>query len=283
MTKKEKEKEKAKEKEKFLADIKIEIEDLEKEVKNSRLQNLKTKRIRSRKIFLRILKYCYPMIVSFIMVITTLKLLGAGYPFVVDEERKNLYVKKVIDNEGNIQYTKQYSAFSEEKDKVVCYSKWEFQDGEYRRNIDTYGIKSFSEEELIAIIDSGEFDLTKALGHPYRIVETKTDGISEEELKSDKEKIELYIYDKNDEKFIKVMENNYDNTIYTALIILVEIIAVAATWAIRGELYSKSDLNWDIDEMRKTYPMIDEGTLLTILEIKRRNYNVLTRGTNDEK
>lgn len=262
----------------LLRKLKKEVKTLEAKVNQPMSQKIKVRCFKTCKISLKYAKLLWPFLASAVLFVAPYKLLTGVYPFVRSEEKNYLYSKEVKDNQGYYYYQEQYSDFYEGSSKMVYYSKWEFVDGEYRRNVATYDMKNISDEQIEELINSKDISL-ELLGNPNSIKIQRKDSIEE----SNEEKIEFYIYDMNENKYMLVLEGK-GTAIFKGVLIIIGIVLLGA-WGfkkIEENYYSINDLDNDIKEIRESGELSVEK-LQELLEIKRNNYNRLARGKKDGK
>ncbi len=262
-------------KKKMLLQIQKEINKLENEIKHSKISNAKIYALRGLKMALRTGQLIAPYAVTAGITFGGFAAFG-GTPFYRDEHKQKLEMMKELDSFGNIRYEQQYDVYENSQSTISHYGKWKlFEDNLYSRDIEVYSIEDITEETIIKLInENNTSSLQEVLGEPIsRKTETKN-NLSEEELQSESF-LQAVMFFKFDDDFIMVQESSIEN-------ILLTIFWVAAT--IPFELmptiwreHCSFDYDYCIAEIKRKHPAIDIDALTKKLEIKRSNYDRLTR------
>ena len=263
------------EKKKMLLEMRKEISKLENEIKHSKIGNTKVYALRGLKIVLRTGQLIAPFAVTAGITIGGFSLLG-GTPFYRDEHKQKLEMMKELDSLGNIRYEQQYEEYKNSKSVISYYSKWNFvEDNLYSRDIETYALGDITEEQILKLINDDVQSLREILGEPISKKKETRNNLSEEELQSDPF-LQAMIYSKFDDDFIMVKESSSDNIGSTMLWVLVTILAeiIPVLWRVDG---SDFDYKYCIRKIKEKHPTIDVEELTKKLEIKRSNYDRLTR------
>ena len=250
---------------------------MERDIKNSRLINLRIEAIKNLKISLRFIQRIAPYIITASLTAGGFKLLGAGLPFYRDNFRNYLRTKTEVDNLGNIRYEQQYNDFENDDNTLYYCSKWhDNEDGFYSRNIEMYKIKELTEEDLINILTKENLELSDILGEPIsKKIETKN-NILEEELE-EKDYLQAVIYSKSDNDYILYKETVSINVVVTFLYLLLTFLLEGIPFSIRDAGLSKFNYKMCVEYIKDNYPSVDVQELTKKLEIKRRNYDRLIR------
>lgn len=269
------EKQKLKRKE-MLLKMKNEIEELKLDINNSKKANLKNNMIRKLKISLRTGQLIAPYVLTAGIIFKIFSLLGYT-PFIFDERKKELNIKKDIDNLGNIYYEKQYNDFENSLNTISYVGKWyKESDGLYSRMIKIYSAEKIEEKMITKIINNSDIlSLEEVFGTPISTkIETKN-NITEEERKN-KSFLKSILYSKDSNEFIIIKESLENNISTSILYFLATMLAGALSFIIRSEC-SSFDFNECINEIKEDYPLIDIEELKLKLKIRQNNYNRLMR------
>lgn len=263
------------EKKKMLLEMRKEISKLENEIKHSKIGNTKVYALRGLKIVLRTGQLIAPFVVTAGITIGGFAALD-GTPFYRDKHKQKLEMMKELDSLGNIRYEQQYEEYANSSSVISYYSKWNFvEDNLYSRDLETYALGDITEEQILKLINDDVQSLREILGEPISKKKETKNNISEEELQSDPF-LQAMIYSKFDDDFIMVKESLSDNIGITLLWILVTALAelIPLWWRTDG---SDFDYSYCIRQIKEKHPTIDVEELAKKLEIKRSNYDRLTR------
>lgn len=261
---------------KLLLQMKKEIDELEEKIKYSKIDNTKIYMLKGLKIMLRTGQLIAPFVVTAGMIIGVFSVLGLT-PFYRDEKKRNLQMKKELDSFGNIRYEQQYEEYEDSKNVISHYSKWNFvEDNLYSRDIEIYSMNDITEEQILKLINENNIcSLQEVLGEPIsKKTETKN-NLSEEELQGGSF-LQAMIYSKIDDDFIMVKESLADNIGLTLIWVLATLSAELLPLLWRTDV-SNFDYGYCIEEIKEKHPTIDVNFLTKKLEIKRSNYDILTR------
>ena len=263
------------EKKKMLLEMRKEIIKLENEIKHSKIGNTKVYALRGLKIVLRTGQLIAPFVVTAGITIGGFAALG-GTPFYRDKHKQKLEMMKELDSLGNIRYEQQYEEYSNSSSVISYYSKWNFvEDNLYSRDIETYALGDITEEQILKLINDDVQSLREILGEPISKKKETRNNLTEEELQSDPF-LQAMIYSKFDDDFIMVKESSSDNIVLTLLWVLVTVLAEIIPVIWRDEI-SDFDYEYCIRKIKEKHPTIDVEELAKKLEIKRNNYDRLTR------
>lgn len=275
ITKKEIVQDQTKEKKKMLLKMKKEIKKLENEIKYHNVYNIRIYTLKGIKIILRKGQLVAPYIMTAGLV-TSICTLILGTPIHRDKIKQNQRIMKEIDNIGNIRYEQQYEDYENSNNIISYFSNWELEkDNWYSRNIEIYSLDDITEEEIIKLINKDIKSLCEILGEPISQKKEIKKDLTEEEINS-KPLLRAMIYSINDNDFIMVEEPIIYNVYSTLLYIILIIISEALTFYYRKDI-SNFDYNNCIEEIKRKYSPIDIKTLNKKIEIKRSNYDKLTR------
>ena len=261
---------------KMLIQMEKEIHELEFDMKHSKISNLKVNMLRGLKISLRAGQLVAPYVLTAGITFGAFAALG-GAPFIKDDQKKKLEMKKELDSFGNIRYEQQYDSFDSSKGTISYIGEWKKQDNEfYSREIKTYATENVEEDIVTKIIN--DIDITSledVFGNPISSKIETQNNLTDEEIQT-QPYLEAIIYSKFDDDFIIVKEKTGDNIALTLVWFLVTILAELIPLFIRSEV-SSFDFEYCVDRIKEKYPLVDTNELARKLEIKRDNYNRLTR------
>lgn len=263
------------EKKKMLLEMQKEITKLEHEIKHSKIGNAKVYALRGLKIVLRTGQLIAPFAVTAGITIGGFAAFG-GTPFYRDKHKQKLEMMKELDSLGNIRYEQQYEEYQNSKSVISYYSKWNFaEDNLYSRDIETYALGDITEEQILKLINDDVVSLREILGEPISKKKETKNNLTEEELQSEPF-LQAMIYSKFDDDFIIVKESSIDNFGFTLLWVLATALAELIPLGWRNE-YSYFDYGYCIRKIKEKHPTTDVEELTKKLEIKRNNYDRLTR------
>lgn len=263
------------EKKKMLLRMKKEIKKLEMEIKHSKISNSNIKALKALKISLRFGQLIAPYAVTAGIVIGGFSILGAT-PFYIDDHKKKLEMKKEFDSSGNIRYEQQYDAYENSKSTISYYGKWMSQtDGFYSRDVEIYSIGDITEEKIMKLVNQNNISsLQEVLGKPIsKKIETKN-NLTEKEL-TEGSYLQAIMYNEFEDDFIMVKESSGDNIGLTVVCLFITLLAEIIPLAWRS--FSHFDFGDCVKEIKRKHPAIDIEKLVKKLEIKRSNYDRLTR------
>ncbi len=264
-------------KEKKLHEMRREIKRLEKNLKYLNLVNLKIGAVKNLKISLKFMQLVVPYVLTAGIVTGGFKLVGFGFPFYGEDSfKENSNTMKEFDSLGNVRYEQQYDHF-ENSNNILCYcSQWQRgDDGFYSRNVETYKLDELTEEEIQNLFYKENLNLSDVLGEPISIKKETKNNVTEEELQQkDYLQAIIYIEDENDYIFRKetVAENIASTFIYVLMTLSAEIIVVSIR-----EKKSSFKFGACVNEIKRQHQDVSTEELVKRLEIKRNNYNRLTR------
>jgi len=263
------------EKKKMLLEMRKEISKLENEIKRSKIGNTKVYALRGLKIVLKTGQLIAPFVVTAGITIGGFAAFG-GTHFLKDKHKQKLEMIKELDSLGNIRYEQQYEEHANLSSEISYYSKWNFvEDNLYSRDIEIYSLSDITEEQILKLINGDVRSLREILGEPISKKKETRNNLTEEELQSDPF-LQAMIYSKLDGDFIMMTESLSDNIVLILLWVLVTALAEAiiVIWRV-----GKSDFDYRhcIRKIKEKHPTIDVEELTKKLEIKRNNYDRLTR------
>ena len=262
------------EKKKMLLELKKEINKLENEIKYSKITNTKASALRGLKIALRTGQLIAPFVVTAGLTFGGYAALGIT-PFYRDDQKQTLETMKELDSLGNIRYEEQYEVYENSSSIISYYTKWNYdKDNMYCRDIEIYEVGDITEEQILKLINDEIESLREVLGDPILKKKEYKNNLSEVELQKEPF-LQATIYSESDDDFIIVKESILENLGSTFLWVLLTMGAEMITVALRG--CSTFDYKKCIRKIKKEHSNIDVEELTKKLEIKRSNYDRLTR------
>lgn len=260
------------EKEKKLLYLKKEIKELESQIKYG---NAKIYALRGLKILLRTGQLIAPFAVTAGITIGGFAAFGLT-PFYRDKCKQKLQMMKELDSFGNIRYEQQYDEYENSKNTISYYGKWKlFENNLYSRDIEVYSIEDITEETIMKLINENSIcSLKEVFGEPIlKKTETKN-NLSDEELQGESF-LQAVIFSEIEDDFIMVKESSANNIGFTVIWILTTLLSELFPVLLRED--SGFDYSYCIKEIKRKHPTIDVDVLTKKLEIKRSNYDRLTR------
>ena len=262
--------------ERLMKKLENEIKEIEKEINNVKLTNFKIKTVRNLKIGLRAIQLFAPYIVTACIVFDIFSLMGTT-PFIRDNEKQKLKVKKEFDSFGNIRYEQQYESFDNSLNKVYYIGKWNKKDdGFYSREIKTYVIDDNIKDIVTKIVDDCNItSLEDVFDKPNSVKIQIQNNLTDEEI-SKEAYLEAAIYSTSSDDFIIVKESLANNLYVTFLWFIVTIFTELIPLNIRSKCSSFSFEDC-FNNLVDRYQPQDTQSLIKKLEIKKENYNRLMR------
>ena len=264
------------EKKKMLLQMEKEIQQLEFDIHHSKTANLKVHALRGLKISLRAGQLIAPYVLTAAITFGGFAALG-GMPFIKDDQKKKLEMKKELDSFGNIRYEQQYDSFDSSKGTISYVGKWNKQDdGFYSREIKTYATENIEEDIITKIVNDVDItSLEDVFGAPVSSKLQTQNNLTDEEIQT-QPYLEAVMYSKFDDDFIIVKESTSDNIGESILWFVLTLLAELIPLFIRLEV-SSFDFEYWVDRIKEKHPLVDTKELTKKLEIKMNNYNRLTR------
>lgn len=259
-----------------LSELEREIQKIEFEIKHSKISNFKIKTLRKLKISLYAVRAFAPYLLTGGIVFGSFAVFGQT-PFIKDNVKKELEIKKELDSFGNIRYEEQYDEFLNDKSTISYVSKWYVQnDGFYFRKIKTYSANGVGENIVNKIVNNLEIDsLEDLFGQPIFEKIEKQNNLSKDEIKKEAY-LESITYSKKKDDFIVVKESFENNALATVLWFLITLFVEIFPYVIRNN-NSNNDFGDFVKKIKKEYPLINITELSKKLEIKKNNYERLIR------
>lgn len=265
------------EKKKMLLQMKKELETLENELKYSKLVNLKISTVKNLKISLRFMQRIAPYVLTAGIMAGGCKLIGGGIPFYSGDTFKiNSNTMKEFDSLGNIRYEQQYDDYENSSNILYYYSQWQQgNDGFYSRNVETYKLDELTEEEILKLFAKEDLNLSDVFGEPTSKKRETKNNVTEEELQQ-KDYLQAIIYNEDENDYIIHKETMGENIAVTVIYLLLTALAELIPLFIRSEI-SSFDFDDCVREIKRKHPSVGTEELAKKLEIKRSNYDRLTR------
>lgn len=260
---------------KLLLKLESEIKDLEFKIKHIKVGNAKIKCIRNLKISLRFGQRILPYVLVPIIIFGGMSILGAT-PFYMNVKKYYLNTKQEKDRLGKVRYEYQYQDYKDITSFVTYYNKWEkTDDGLYKREIKKYEIdEDIAVNAIEKIIKEGNINsLEELLGKPYLERTEIKNNLTENQI-NQTEYLEGLIYSKSENAYIIVKESMDDELSTIFRFILLSAVGFGVTLFYRSKY---SDFDCCVSKIKENYPMIDVKKLKKILEIRKENYERLTR------
>ena len=263
-------------KEKILLELSKEIDNLENEIEHQKLLNLKTKAIRTIKISKNKIRRYTPYIMALMITTEGCKLISGGYPFKRDNYHKEYSkVMTEIDNDNNITERKQYKNFDNDYDRIIIYSNWNKEENKYKRDLEVYEIDNIKLDDIKKYLTLTKEDLKEILDYPLFQTTEYTDKITNQELTSTPE-IKAITFREDKKDYILKKESIIENIFVSIIYIFILTAAEFGVLLYRG-IYSKFNYKERIARIKDLYPYIDKEKTIKKLEIRRQNYDRLTR------
>lgn len=265
------------EKKKMLLQMKKELETLENELKYSKLVNLKISTVKNLKISLRFMQRIAPYVLTAGIMAGGCKLIGGGIPFYSGDTFKiNSNTMKEFDSLGNIRYEQQYDDYENSSNILYYYSQWkQGNDGFYSRNVESYKLDELTEEEILKLFAKEDLNLSDVFGEPTSKKKETKNNVTEEELQQ-KDYLQAIIYNEDENDYVIHKETMGENIAVTVIYLLLTALVELIPLFIRSEI-SSFDFDDCVREIKRKHPSVDTEELEKKLEIKRSNYDRLTR------
>lgn len=261
---------------KMLYQLEKEIKKLEYDVNHAKLKNIEIRALRNLKIALRTGQLIAPYAATWGIIFGIFSALG-NVPFVRDDVKQNLQTKK-FDSLGNVRYEEQYAKFKDTKWTLFYTDKWQdVGEGLYAREVKKYEINSKMTEDAITKVvnDNDVSSLDELLGKPRSSYVEKKNNLTISELEEDAcMRAIIYSTDIND--YIVVKESVNNNIGGSFVYIFFDFISSLAIYGFRKTL-SSFDYKDCIYNIKRSNPKVDVETLKKKLELKKSNYERLTR------
>lgn len=252
-----------------LNDLKKEIKHLEFMQKHINLYNAKMKTVKNLKIAFAKVKFVTP----YVLVAST-TFIGATFinftPFVLDNIKKEAYIKKEIDNTGNITSEKQYEKY-DEKNILLNYSEYRYlKDDFYVRDCLVYDISDISIDEVKKIFKDPSILNEKNV---LKKTEERTNNVED----VNKKILKAIVYEKDSSDFIMVKEDMADNVLNTILYFVLTIMLECFPLNFQIKKGSLNLLREELINIKEDYKDINDSYIKLKLKVKYDNYNRLNR------
>lgn len=255
---------------KLLIERKNELIELENQIKNYKKYKIK----RELAISLNTIKLIMPYIIASCISIGGLKLCGVGYPFYMDKEKNEKYIKKQIDSKGNISVYEQYDEFNNMITTLNYYSSWVKKDSFYERRVDTYQIDCVNDEDIYELINKENIDITDIAHKKVSSRLEKKNNLNINELE-ESEYVEALIYSKSTDEFIvfeSMGTNIRDTFLHCVFLVCIEMLTFESR-----KHFSKFNYKEEIEKIYELYDTTDLDKLIKKYEIRKENYNRLVK------
>lgn len=271
LTKKQKE-----ERKKLLKNLKKEIKKLEYQVKHNKLVNINITLKRILRISFELSKAAFPYVLTATVVAGIFKIVGFGFPYYSEDKvKKYSHIMKDMDSLGNVRIEQQYDKFEETDELLYYYTKWVKEDNNfYSRNVEVYKLKDITEEDIIKLFEDDNFKLSDIFGEPITNKKETSNNIKINE-EENKDYLQAIIYTKDKNDYI-IKKESVDNNLSASLIYsLITLILGLIIWLKMSD--SNYDLSGRLYAVEENYPFIDKDEIIKKLELKKNNYERLTR------
>lgn len=265
------------EQKKMLLQMQKEMKTLEFEIEHSRLVNIKVGAIRNLKISARALQLVAPYVLTAGIIAGGFTLLHHIPFYGGDEWKVYSTVMTEFDNNDNIRYEQQYGSYQSSSDnKLYYYTKWQQDDdGFYSRTAQVYSVKKKTYDDIIELFGQEDLQLQDVLGEPSSNFKETKKNLTDEELQQESFiRAIIYNVDKND--YIIHEETVGENVLFSLLYICITLFCEMAPLYWRSE-HSNFDFEDCVENIKRKHQLVDMKTLKKKLELKRDNYNRITR------
>lgn len=261
---------------KILLQLQKEINELERKVKNYKINHIKIKTLRGLKYLLETGRLIAPYIIAAGITFGSFSAFGKT-PFYRDNQKYYLEKMEEFDSFGNIRYEQQYDNYNNAVSVVNYYSKWRLSDnGFYSRDIERYSIGNINEDFVINLISENKIlSLRDILGQPISKKTEFKNNLTTDEINQD-EFLQYVFYSKNKDDFIIKKESISEN-IATSFLCFILVIFLEGLIIDYRRNYSPYDYQDALLKIKEKYPFIDVDVLKKKLEIKKNNYERLIR------
>lgn len=261
---------------KLLLKLEKEIKEIEVRIKHLKIEKAKANAIRSLKISLKCGQLITPYVIASSLIFGGFSLLGVT-PFYRDKHKQNLWEEKDIDSFGNIRYEQQYEQYKVYQNYISHYSKWTTnQDGYYTRNVEIYLLKDITEETIMKLLTENNItSLKELLGEPISTKKETKNNLNEKELNKEAY-LQATIYSENENQYIIMQEPIPDNVAITIAYLIIDLIVFGLIKSNRDKI-TGFNIYASIERIKNNHPYVDFKELTKKLEIKRNNYDRLTR------
>ncbi len=265
-----------------LFQLKKNIEDLEYKIKHSKHINVKNRAMRDLNITAKTAQLVAPYLVTAGIIAGGFSSLLGDIPFYPNDEWKvYAQVTTEIDNNGNFKTERLYNDCNYNNySTLYYYSAWKKdENGLYSRSVQTYSINNNSPEKIIELIKKEDLNFEDIFGQPCsNITETKN-NLTEDEFQ-EKPYIKAVLYNKDKNDYI-IHQETVEENIFLSFGYLV--LVFTAGYIIYN--FKKDHIENPIEEhylsfidnFKRTYGPLDIEDLTQKLELKKNEYNKLTK------
>lgn len=252
--------------------LKVEINNLEKLLKNAKAINLKRNIIKNVKITGKIFKVLLPFILIPTATFTMARALNTT-PIKIDYVKKCQSLKREYDNRNNetIEYT---DKLYEESDNQLLYTgKWTKDDEYYTRENSTYTISTDKVGLVKGLFETDKDRLLEYLGEPTKKQIVLKKNVTPEELEEEPY-IKVTTYEPDETYCTIERESTVTNVVFT----LMYFVGTGALTFVTAATFDEPrfTLAGDIFDIKANYLPIDEKALRKKLAIKKEIYESLT-------
>ena len=264
------------EKQKYMHNLENNIKDLEYQINNVNKTNLKINALKNIKKSLKFCQLIAPYLVAYSLSFSIFSLFNAT-PFYTDDRKQYLENKKTIDSFGTKKYEEQYYEYEDNTNIITYYEKWQKNSKNgYSRNIRVYKLGNLSERRVLELIEKNNIKKIEDIFGTPLINRTETrEFINNDELLQESY-LEAQLYNKDKNNFIIVKEGLGENIEETTIWFLIQcfVYLIISTWR---DTFSNFDFKKSLEKIEEENQKVDVESLKKILELKKDNYNRLTR------
>lgn len=261
----------------YVNQLEREIKDLSFRINHSELARYKCKSIKNLKIFGNILRFSAPFVLMTWLTAVGVRTFSNSWPFYpYDKVKQAANIEIQIDNMGNSKEIQRFYSYNMD-DKVLLYSKWNYNGERYERNVKEFSVKTLDQEEVKRIISSPQEieSLEKLFNSQYTERFEYTDSI---DVENNTSYLEAYLYDVDNDNYIIINESaDYNLAISTFFIALLPVSLIAGLTYRKA--FSKYDYFERVDQINNDYNGIifDKRILEKKLKLKKEDYNLLRK------
>ncbi|MEG1310200.1 MAG: hypothetical protein RSD06_04930 [Bacilli bacterium] len=243
----------------FIKNLEKEIKEIEQKIKNRKKNNTKNYILKKKSAFKLVQKSLIPFYIGGILTIPFYKLLGLGYPLIMDEtKQEKTKITTIQDNQitNKVEYRERVY-----ENHIKYYGTWKKIPLGYKRIISYYeyddNLENLTEENLynLRLINSNE-----------EIIFSKPNDL-------EKTKIEILTYDDTNKEYILKRESFEKN----AQVTIIECTSLGILYII-NKFFRSNEINEKIKDLENTYPTITKYQTKLLekkLVIKRKNLDLL--------
>ena len=270
------------EKKELLLKLKKEIDEMESSIKHVGVANAKIRTKKYLKISARLLRFMLPYLAVGTILTGAFCYTLNTKPFHRDYVKRNLQRKTTLESNGHVSYVETYDKFSSTEESLEYYGRWQKgEDGFYSRSVRTYNVDDLTIEKVLDLFDKFNQDekltLEDILGKPTSNKKETSNYLTEKDMKE--AYLKVILYDQNNNEYIMAKETIEEDLVmsifYILLFLIFEYLTFNLVNAVNRNAFDK--LLESIRIIEADYRLVDAKSLSKKLEIKRDNYDRLTR------